>query len=166
MQFTKDDDCSWWRLLESCSLPHLHSSSSTFSTFISFDCLWVSILANPRYFYFLAISYSVSSALIPVVSVILWVFLTALRYPDCYWLGWTWAAHLRVNLYQQLFFPLVMLLQLQYKFLEIFYNTVYDPLSKLFRFPFTKLSKSSPQATLPYSYGLTVSPSQFIVFPT
>lgn len=155
------DGGSW-----TCSLPHLHSSSSVFSTFISFYFVWISISATFKHFYFLVISYSVSSALIPVVSVTLWVLLTALRYPDCYWLGQPWAAHLGLNLYQQPLFPLVMLLQLQYKFLKLFSNTVYDPSSKLFMFPFTKLSRSSPQASLLYSSRLAVSLSQFIVVPT
>lgn len=53
----QNGDCSWWRLLGSHSLPYLHSSSSTFSTFISFDCLWVSILGNSQTFFFFFFGY-------------------------------------------------------------------------------------------------------------
>lgn len=166
MQFSKEGDCSWWSLLGSWSLPclHIRSSSSTFSIFLSFCCLWVSISATFRYFWG-AISWYYFFIFNSSCFCYIVICASSPRYQDCYWLGQPWAADARLNTYQQLPFPPVMLLQLWYKFLEVFSNTAYATLSKIFMFTFTKFLTSSPQASLPYSDRLSVSASWFILFP-
>lgn len=141
----------------------LHSSSSTFSIFISFNCLRVSI-STSRYFF-----------RPPPDSVSLTLILVTLLHCDLCWQlsdiqiasGWAslglpiWDWHCIRNLFS----PLVMLLQLRYSFLEVFSNRVYAPLPNVFMFTFTKFSKISLEASLPYSDVFAVSASWFIVFP-